>query len=95
MAKKPAAKKATVKASPAEKAAPKAEKAAPKKAVAKATAVKKVEAKTKTKPAKNTMKKGDKYSCSVCGMVVAVDTLCGCVETCDIVCCGKPMKPKK
>ena len=47
------------------------------------------------KPAKAAgMKKGSKYSCSVCGLVVSVDNLCGC-STCDILCCSKPMKAKK
>jgi hypothetical protein len=31
----------------------------------------------------------------VCGMVVSVDTACGCVDTCDLICCEKPMKLKK
>lgn len=39
--------------------------------------------------------KGDSYSCSVCGLVVTVDEVCGCVDTCDIICCSEPMKPKK
>jgi hypothetical protein len=28
-------------------------------------------------------------------MVVSVDTACGCVEACDLICCTKPMKLKK
>jgi rubrerythrin len=40
------------------------------------------------------MKKGDKWVCSQCGLVVTVDETCGCVETCDIMCCGKAMKQK-
>ena len=39
--------------------------------------------------------KGDSYSCSVCGLVVTVDEGCGCVETCDIICCNEPMKARK
>jgi hypothetical protein len=35
-------------------------------------------------------KKGDKLSCTVCGLVVAVDEVCGCASTA-ILCCGKPM----
>jgi hypothetical protein len=31
----------------------------------------------------------------VCGLAVTVDEVCGCVDVCDIICCGKPMKPKK
>ncbi len=60
-----------------------------KKAVAKAT--KKAVASKK----KSTMKKGDKYSCTSCGLMVTVDELCGCVDFCDIMCCGAPMKPAK
>ncbi len=36
-----------------------------------------------------------RYACGVCGIVVSVDEVCGCVDTCDIVCCGEQMKPKK
>ncbi len=39
--------------------------------------------------------KGSSYGCEVCGLVVTVDEDCGCVETCDIVCCGEPMKAAK
>jgi hypothetical protein len=38
--------------------------------------------------------KGDAYECEVCGLVVTVDEPCGCVDVCDIICCGKPMKAK-
>ena len=48
-------------------------------------------AKTKTKK-KTTIKKGDKYKCGVCGLVVKVDDTCGCVDMCDIVCCDTHMK---
>ena len=44
---------------------------------------------------KKAVKKGDVYKCSVCGLAVTVDEVCGCVDTCDIICCEKPMKPKK
>jgi len=40
-------------------------------------------------------KKGSRYTCRVCGLVVTVDNVCGCVEACDIICCGEQMKPKK
>jgi len=40
-------------------------------------------------------KKGSRYVCSACGLVVTVDNVCGCVEACDIICCGEEMKPKK
>jgi hypothetical protein len=59
-----------------------------KKAVKKA--VKKV-----AKVSKKGIKKGAGYACSVCGLAVTVDEVCGCVDTCDIICCEKPMKPKK
>ena len=39
--------------------------------------------------------KKQKYTCEVCGLVVSVDEVCDCVDICDIVCCGKQMKPKK
>ena len=51
--------------------------------------------KSKPKAAKSKIKEGDRYQCGVCGMAVTVDEVCGCMETHDIVCCGKQMKPKK
>jgi hypothetical protein len=47
------------------------------------------------KVAKKGVKKGDVYKCGVCGIAVSVDEVCGCVDTCDIICCEKPMKLKK
>ncbi len=47
-------------------------------------------AKKKTK-----IKKGDKYKCGVCGLVVKVDEVCSCGDVCDIVCCDKPMRKKR
>ncbi len=47
------------------------------------------------KTARPKMKKGAKYQCGVCGIAVTVDEVCGCVEAHNIVCCDKPMKPKK
>ena len=44
---------------------------------------------------KSGIKKGDKYTCSVCGLVISVDTVCNCVDVCDIICCSEQMKPKK
>jgi hypothetical protein len=38
--------------------------------------------------------KGDSFVCEVCGLAVTVDESCGCVETCDIICCGQPMKAR-
>jgi hypothetical protein len=52
-------------------------------------------AKKTTAAKKKTMKKGSKYACSACGLVVSVDEVCGCVDACEIICCGKPMKTKK
>ena len=37
-------------------------------------------------------KKGDKYHCEDCGLILMVNEPCGC-EPCEIVCCGTPMKP--
>lgn len=36
--------------------------------------------------------KGEKYECEDCGLVVMVSDPCGC-ESCELVCCGEPMKP--
>lgn len=47
------------------------------------------------KVSKKGVKKGASYQCTVCGLVVSVDEVCGCVDTCDIICCEKQMKPKK
>ncbi len=38
--------------------------------------------------------KGSKYVCGECGMVVTVDEVCGCVDVCDLICCGKQMETK-
>lgn len=78
--------------------APKTAKVAPKKK----TAVKKVSTAAK-KPLKKTAKKtsakkqkpvkvGTGYECSVCGLEVSVEKVCGCGDTCDIICCGEPME---
>jgi len=39
-------------------------------------------------------KKGDKLSCTACGLVVVVDEACGCA-TAEVFCCGKPMAKGK
>jgi hypothetical protein len=39
-------------------------------------------------------KKGAKYKCDECGLVVVVDEVCGC-SSCDLICCGAPMKEVK
>jgi hypothetical protein len=44
---------------------------------------------------KKRIKKGEVYECSVCGLAVTVDEVCGCADACDIICCEKQMKPKK
>jgi hypothetical protein len=39
-------------------------------------------------------KKGEKYKCEECRLVVVVDDAFDC-SACDLMCCGKPMKPVK
>lgn len=39
-------------------------------------------------------KKGERYKCEECGLVVFVEDVCGC-EECDIVCCGTAMQQVK
>ncbi len=56
---------------------------------------KKVAKKVAKKGVKGRVKEGDVYKCGVCGLAVTVDEVCGCVDACDIICCEKPMKPKK
>ena len=53
------------------------------------------EKKAVKKVAKKGVKKGEAYKCTVCGISVVVDEVCGCVDTCDIICCEKPMKKKR
>ncbi len=55
-------------------------------------AVKKTEKKSGQK--KSGTSKGSKYTCDECGIVVSVEEACGCVDVCDLVCCGEPMKQK-
>ncbi len=69
-----------------------------KKTAAKKSAVKTVSKKTVAKKAaKKTagMKEGNRYTCSACGLVVTVDTACGCAETTHLICCEKPMRMKR
>ena len=47
------------------------------------------------KVSKKGVKKGEGYKCSVCGLAVTVDEVCGCADVCDILCCEKPMKKKR
>ncbi|MDA8079091.1 MAG: hypothetical protein M0Z79_09160 [Nitrospiraceae bacterium] len=72
------------------KAAPKA---AAKKTTARKTTTKKTAVK-KTTARKTAGMKGSGYVCGVCGLAVTVDRTCGCVDTCDIICCGRQMKEK-
>lgn len=52
--------------------------------------------KTKTsKKSSSKTKKGTKYSCKNCGLIITVDNECGCVDACDIICCGEQMVLKK
>jgi len=39
-------------------------------------------------------KKGEKYKCEECGLIVVVEDPCGC-ETSELLCCEVPMKPIK
>jgi hypothetical protein len=39
-------------------------------------------------------KKGEKYRCGKCGLVVTIDRDCSCAE-CDLICCDLPMKKQK
>ena len=54
-----------------------------------------VQKKLAKRATKKSVKKGDVYECSVCGLAVRVDEACGCVDACDIICCEKPMRAKK
>ncbi len=65
---------------------------------AKKTAVKTAAKKTpvkRTATKKGGVKKGNRYSCGVCGLVVTVDTACGCAEAAHLICCERPMRMKK
>jgi hypothetical protein len=39
-------------------------------------------------------KKGEKYKCEECGLIVVVEDPCSC-ETVELLCCEMPMKPVK
>ncbi len=82
---------------PVKKATPKAAKPVAKTAAAAAKpAAKTAKAPSKTAKAKKAKAgRGEKLYCEVCGLVVSVDETCGCVEVCDIVCCGQDMQPRK
>jgi hypothetical protein len=40
-------------------------------------------------------RKGSRYKGEECGIVVVVDEPCGWEPTCELVCCGAPMKEVK
>jgi hypothetical protein len=40
-------------------------------------------------------KKGTKYKCEECGLIMVVDEPCGCEPACVPVCCETPMKEVK
>jgi len=40
-------------------------------------------------------KSAPRYHCNACGLVISVDEACGCIDACDIICCGEQMKEKK
>jgi len=40
-------------------------------------------------------KKGTKYKCEECGLVLVVDEECGCEPVCVPTCCKVPMKEVK
>ncbi len=46
-------------------------------------------------PTAQAMSQGGKLRCDVCGLVVVVDTACGCAEACDVICCDQQMKPAR
>jgi hypothetical protein len=48
-------------------------------------------AKAKSLKVKAKVKKGTKFVCDSCGVVVAVDKACEC-DPCDIACCGQNMR---
>jgi len=37
------------------------------------------------------VKKGEKFKCESCGIILTADNDCSC-ETCDIICCGQALK---
>lgn len=56
---------------------------------------KKLAPRKKTVAKKTTKKKQARkaqYVCEVCGLSVTVDNECGCIESCDLICCGEQMQ---
>ena len=84
---------AVAKKAPAKKAlkAP-SKKTAPAKAAKPTKPVKAVKSVKSAKKAAT--RKGAKYGCKLCGMVVSVVEDCGC-GTIDLLCCNTPMKKKR
>ena len=69
-------------------------KAAPKKKIVArkvSSAAKKVVRKASPRKKKE-MEVGACYECSVCGLELSVEKVCGCADACDIICCGEPME---
>lgn len=61
----------------------------------KATTIKAKNPAKKASPKKQKeLKTGSNYKCYTCGLTVTVDNICGCVDFCDIICCGGQMKPE-
>ena len=69
----------------------------------KAAPVKKTVSKNKVVPAKKSitkaasrkqLNKGDALVCGTCGFSIVVDELGDVIAAEEIICCGKPMKPK-
>lgn len=89
-AKKTTAKKAAPKKTTARKTVTRKKTAA--KAAPRKTAAKKTVKRSRKSPARVT--EGQGYVCTVCGLSVTVDEECGCIDTCDIICCGQQMEPK-
>jgi hypothetical protein len=84
----------TLKAAPKKSTGSKPAQAAPKRTASSKTA-RPVSKKPSRKPApgkSEEMELGSGYECSICGLAVSVDKVCGCIDTCDIVCCGEPMQ---
>jgi len=37
------------------------------------------------------MRSGSRLVCQECGLVLSVDQSCGCIDYCDVICCGQQM----
>ncbi len=62
--------------------------------IAKTSVPRKVAKKASPKK-QNELEAGSRYKCSVCGLAVAVDAVCGCADFCDIICCGEQMNTSR